>query len=266
VKNLLLLVHDDKGQEARLQAALDLARALNGHIRCAEVTPIPVFPGDFDGAMAGMVIAEDRKLEAANRDQLEMRLSHEDVSYDWTDDLGDLASCLAGQTRLADLVVVNCKRDTYFEYDRRSLVSDLVVSARCPVVAVPDEALGLNLTSTAIVAWDGSEPAAAALRACTPLLKLARSVHLISVGEPPEGPSAEEAAVYLSRHGIHATVDILDPGKDVPDAHLLRHAGIASAGYCVMGAYGHGRLAESVFGGVTRRMIEAAKLPLVLGR
>ena len=60
MKNILLLVHEDKGQEARLQTSLDLARALNGHIRCADVTHIPVFPGDFDGAMTGMVVAEER--------------------------------------------------------------------------------------------------------------------------------------------------------------------------------------------------------------
>lgn len=266
MKNILLLVHDDKGQEARLQAALDLARALSGHIRCADVTPMPVFAGDFDGAMAGLVVAENRKVETANRAQLDPRLEAEGVSFDWTEDLGDMALRLANQSRLADLIVVNCKRDAFFEEDRRGLASDLVMSARCPVVAVPDGAVGLNLTGAAIVAWDGSEPAAATLRACTPMLKVARSVHLVSVGEPVEGPPAEEAAAYLSRHDIHANVHILDAGAETPDVHLLRQAEIERAGYCVMGAYGHGRLAEAVFGGVTRRMLEAAKVPLVLGR
>lgn len=266
MKNILLLVHEDKGQEARLQAALDLARALNGHIRCVDVTQIPVFPGDFDGAMAGMVVAEERKVEAANRCQLDMRLAHEDIGYDWTESVGDMVQCLVNQSRLADLVVVNCKRDAFFEEDRRGLASDLVMSARCPIVAVPDAAVGLNLTGAAIVAWDGSEPAAATLRAVTPILKLARSVHLLSVGEPAEGPSAQEAAVYLSRHDIHAKVHLLEAGADTPDVALLRQAEIDRAAYCVMGAYGHSRLTEAVFGGVTRRMIEAAKIPLILSR
>lgn len=266
MKNILLLAHDDKGQEARLQTALDLARGLNGHIRCADVALMAVIPGDFDGSMAGLVLTENRKVEAANRAQLQMRLGHEDVSFDWTDSLGDMAACLANQSRLADLIVVNCKRDGFFDEDRRGLVSNLVASARCPVVAVPDAAVGLNVSGAALVAWDGSEPAAATLRACTPLLKLAKSVHLVSVGEPTEGPSAEDAAAYLSRHDIHAEVHVLEPGKETPDVHLLRQAEADRAGYCVMGAFGHGRMAEAVFGGVTRRMIEAASLPLILGR
>jgi hypothetical protein len=34
MKNVLLLVHDDLGQEARLQAALDIVRAIGGHLHC----------------------------------------------------------------------------------------------------------------------------------------------------------------------------------------------------------------------------------------
>ena len=32
MKNILLLIHDDQGQESRLQVALDVTRALGGHI------------------------------------------------------------------------------------------------------------------------------------------------------------------------------------------------------------------------------------------
>lgn len=44
MKNILLLVHDDDGQEVRLQAALDLVRALDGHLTCVDVTPRPSSP------------------------------------------------------------------------------------------------------------------------------------------------------------------------------------------------------------------------------
>ena len=41
MKNILLLVHDDPGQEARVQAALDLTRALDGHLTCLDVAAMP---------------------------------------------------------------------------------------------------------------------------------------------------------------------------------------------------------------------------------
>lgn len=37
MKNVLVLLHDDAGQEARLQVALDLTRALSGHLKCLDV-------------------------------------------------------------------------------------------------------------------------------------------------------------------------------------------------------------------------------------
>ena len=42
MKNILLLVHDDAGQEARFQAALDIGRAVEGHLSCLDVTVIPM--------------------------------------------------------------------------------------------------------------------------------------------------------------------------------------------------------------------------------
>lgn len=37
MKTVLLLGHNDAGQEARLQAALDLTRALSGHLICVDI-------------------------------------------------------------------------------------------------------------------------------------------------------------------------------------------------------------------------------------
>ncbi|PLR28621.1 universal stress protein UspA [Caulobacter zeae] len=265
MKNILLLVHEDAGQEARLQAALDLARGLEGHIRCADITPLTIIPAD-GGWATGLALAEERQLQFDLRERLEVRLAAEGVSYDWIDDIGDIALRLADHSRLSDLIVFNCKRPRLFDRDTRGLVGDLVVEARCPVVAVPDAAVGLDVFGPALVAWDGSEPAAAALRSAVPLLKLARSVRLLAVGRTLKGPSPQEAAAYLSRHGVHAKVSVIEPGEEAADFHLLDQANADRAGYCVMGAYGHSRLNETLFGGVTRRMIEAAQLPLVLAR
>lgn len=38
MKNVLLLIHDDDGQEARLQVTLDLTRALDGHLTCVSTS------------------------------------------------------------------------------------------------------------------------------------------------------------------------------------------------------------------------------------
>ncbi len=58
MKNILLLIHDDAGQEARLQAALDITRALGGHLKCVDVTPLTVIPDDAFGSDGSAVLLE----------------------------------------------------------------------------------------------------------------------------------------------------------------------------------------------------------------
>ena len=41
MKNVLFVAHADAGQEARLQAALDLVRTIGGHLICVEATVTP---------------------------------------------------------------------------------------------------------------------------------------------------------------------------------------------------------------------------------
>ena len=78
-----------------------------------------------------------------------------------------------------------------------------------------------------------------------------------------EKTEPSEAAEYLSRHGIHASVRIVDDGLHAPDQLIADECARWHADYVVMGAYGHGRLMET-FGGVTKRMLAKSKLPLVL--
>ena len=79
MKNILLLVHDDAGQEARLQAALDLVRALDGHIHCLDVAMLtPLIDCPYDGLGQALLIEDEYKCEQENKVKLEQRLQHED--------------------------------------------------------------------------------------------------------------------------------------------------------------------------------------------
>jgi hypothetical protein len=40
MKSVLLYANQDAGLEARLQAALDIARTFEGHLTCLQVTPL----------------------------------------------------------------------------------------------------------------------------------------------------------------------------------------------------------------------------------
>jgi nucleotide-binding universal stress UspA family protein len=65
---------------------------------------------------------------------------------------------------------------------------------------------------------------------------------------------------------VKVTVDRL-PSSNHSTADVLRqHAVDTGAELVVMGAYGHSRLRERIFGGVTRSMIEDPRLPIIMAR
>lgn len=265
MKNVLLLIHDDEGQEARLQAALDLTRALDGHLSCLDVTVLPVaLAGDYYGGPGpGIVIDYEREQEARNKSAVESRLANEGVPWNWIDVTDTLSGALRDAAMLADLVVLNRKLDGHHFPDMREVVGNVVMQTRKPVVAVPEAARGMSLRR-ALIAWDGQSSCAETVRSCTPLLALAEQVEIFMVRDGSERTEPTEAAEYLSRHGIHAEVRILEDNLTAADKLIADEAARWGADYVLMGAFGRGRLMEA-FGGVTKRMLAHSKVPLVLG-
>jgi nucleotide-binding universal stress UspA family protein len=264
MKNILLLVHDDTGQEARFQAALDLTRALDGHLTCIDVAVPPLAIGGGYGSAAGQGILIDleRAREAKNRAEIERRLAGEAVSWNWVDALDTIDHAVLDAAALADLIVLNRKLDSYRHPNMLDITSRVILHARKPVVAMPEEANRLELRR-ALIAWDGQSSCAATVRASVPLLQLADAVELFMVRDGSERTEPTDAAEYLSRHGVHADVRVIDDGLTAADDLISEEAVRWNADYVVMGAYGRGRLMET-FGGVTKRMLAHSKFPLIL--
>jgi len=265
MKNILLLVHKDAGQEARLQAALDLTRALGGHLICLDVVEVPAVVGDFEaGYVQSVIFADEQEREEKNRERIEARLAHEDVPWNWIDATGDITLAIKDAAGMADLIIVNRELDDSFLPDMRAIAGELTIESGRAVVAVPQYGRGFEVNGRALVAWDGSAEAQNVLHAALPLLRLARDVTIFEVQDHAIETPAEEAASYLARHDISAVIIRRRAGLTPTAAMLLGEAAAQKASYIVMGGFGHSRLVEAVFGGVTREMLGESPVPLVL--
>jgi nucleotide-binding universal stress UspA family protein len=122
-----------------------------------------------------------------------------------------------------------------------------------------------------MVAWDSSLEAARAVREALDMLVAADDVRLVLV-DPVAGESGQgaepgaDAAAYLARHGVKVAVDRLPSSGQSVAAVLSRHAADMDAELMVMGAYGHSRLRERIFGGVTRSILDEPPLPIFMAR
>lgn len=265
MKNILLLLHDDAGQEARLQVALDLTRALSGHLRCLSASEVPVFVDGFGGASTGILIQDEVDAAARNRVRIEQRLAAEGVSWECQDAVGDLSQTISDAASTADLVVLNRRLEHGPFPDMRHIVGEVLTNTRALAVAVDESCRSFDAAGKVLIGWDGSETIMATVRRAVPLLSLATDVKIFQVGEL--GDSAipiTEAATYLSRHGINAEIEVA-PSADSIAAAFRLEAERYGAAYCLMGAFTHSRIREALFGGVTRAMLSASSIPMVLG-
>jgi nucleotide-binding universal stress UspA family protein len=262
VKIIALLVHDDDGQEARLQVALDVARAVNGHLTCIDVA-VPVPAGVPFGGVTPVLTTAILEREGANRARIETRLEAEIISSDWVEMVGNIATSLVQISAFTDLIIVDREADRFFPAGVSSAASE-VVQTGMPILAVPAEARRFGAAGHALIAWDGSPSAIAAMRAAIPLLQQAEAVTLIEIDDGSVTTPAEDAATYLARHGILATVRPKHPLIDTAGKTLLAHVEHLRASYLVMGGFGHSRMHERLFGGVTRTMLASSPIPLFL--
>lgn len=262
MKNVLLLVHDDAGQDARFKVALDLTRALGAHLECLDVTMLPVID---DGLGQTLLLQNERAREYSNKVRLEQQLEEAtDLNWTWSDVTGPLADSVRRAAALADLIVLNRKLDSFPYPDMREVTTEILFKSGKPVVAVPDQARGFPVSGRAMVAWDGSPRASAALQAAVPLLQLAGSVVILEIDDASVTVKAEEAAAYLATNDIHARV-VRDFALTKSTSEvLLVGISVQRADYVVMGAYGRARSSEAIFGGCTRAMLTKSPVPVFL--
>jgi nucleotide-binding universal stress UspA family protein len=268
MKSILLHVQSDTGMEARLQAALSIARAHGGHVSCLHVTPINLYIAS-DGVYGGYLMPDfSRKLDAMEekiRADIEGKLKNEDVSWDYRQVTGDPAMELVSRSALADLVVTGRYHHHETRYTPLSLIGDVLQNIKIPMLVQPQEIRDFDALGPAMVAWNGSFEAASALRSALPMLRKASAVHVVTVEESKEHDLPPlEASQYLARHDIRSELHAVAKTAAPTAEAILSTAQVMKAGYIVMGGYGHSRAREYLFGGVTRHMLMESPIPLVL--
>jgi nucleotide-binding universal stress UspA family protein len=162
---------------------------------------------------------------------------------------GFLTPVVTGRARVADLSVVPSigEKDDEFWAEIRDAV--LFQSGR-PVLIVPDGASSA-FGETVVVAWKDGVEAVRAVAAAAPFFAKAASVNLLSVRKRGGRPFACGVAEYLTLSGLKVdALRIAAPAGAVAKT-LLSEASAKPGALLVMGAYGHWRWREWVFGGVT---------------
>lgn len=171
------------------------------------------------------------------------------------------------EARRADLTVLlqpNGARDEAF---RRALFESVLYESGRPVLLVPAKWEAAALGKTAVIAWDGSREATRAVADAGWLLEQVERVVLLEVDVGScEGVPARNIVARLRRQGLQCHLRSIRGQRADVDGLLIREAQAVGADLIVMGGYGHARLQEMLFGGVTRSMVRCSPIPLFISR
>jgi nucleotide-binding universal stress UspA family protein len=167
------------------------------------------------------------------------------------------------QAKTVDLVVMG-RRGKSSPRPRKgpgSHTEAVLMATTRPVLVVP---AGARRTGRILMAYDGSKTAQRAIEFGGIFTKLQISkVDVLTVANTSaeaQGPQ-EEARKFLAAYNLDVSF-VVKPGH--PASAICQHAGAIEAGLIVMGAYGHNRLTEMLFGSTTDGVLESTRCPVLL--
>lgn len=137
----------------------------------------------------------------------------------------------------------------------------VMVAAGRPVLMLGESAKTLPLRHV-LIAWKDTREARRAVADALPLLQLAEHIDVIAVDEGEyarERVELDSMAEWLAAHEVSASHDVL-PLTDSVGKVLASLASTKKCDLVVSGGYGHARLREWLFGGVTRDLLEQSQL------
>jgi len=145
----------------------------------------------------------------------------------------------------------------------------LVLRSGCPILLAP--AAGRHsITGTALVCWNDTPESAHALAAALPLLKKTGHVVVLGIQDSDRAPAdfleagLQATAHRLAWHGIAAETQFV-PAEGRLAAEIITATALArGATLVVMGAYGHSRMRQMVFGGCTQHFLRDDSLAVLL--
>lgn len=263
ITNIMVSVDLGSAVADRVRLAASLAErfeaTLTGVVARQLVTMIPVESPDASARI--FEIEETRaKEELAEARALFEREVDDRVRTAWRSAMAEPVAYLVEQARAADLVIVGRRGPADGDPGLMGVrTGALLMEVGRPVlIALPGvERLAAKRV---VVAWKDTREARRAVHDALPLLTRAEEIHVAVVGPGAQREGAADIAAYLSSHSVSVTTHLLHKPEMGAADEILRFARHHNADLVVMGAYGHSRLREWIFGGATFDMLQGASV------
>ena len=275
-KTFVVSLNDTANLDNVLATCSALAASNDAHIIGVYIIPSVEVYAVYGGiAMADVVdVQRQRYLSMASevREKFEQTMARNSLSHEWRE-LDAISSSIgrefSQQCRLADMAIIGqVVADTSCGVEP-GFAEYVVMDAGRPVLLLPRGKSFETIGKKVVMGWNASREAARACFDALPLLSPDSEVDLVWVdpqkqrGVAGDVPGAELAATF-ARHDINVTAGPMPTADSDVGGALLMRAGDVGADLLVMGAYGHSRVREFVFGGATEHVLNNMTVPVLM--
>ncbi|HWB44096.1 MAG TPA: universal stress protein [Hyphomicrobiaceae bacterium] len=268
-KTILVYLNDSRRAESVLEPAAELASRFNSHlIGFHAYSAVPASPIPMASSALGSIVAAARTNSESIADAFRRVTKGRPFVAEWELQKVphvDLASIVLERGRTTDLIVAG---QTDPDWDLSPLMDfpeRLALESGRPVLVIPYAGRYSTVGRRVLIAWKSTREAARAVFDALPLLQGAKSVHILEIRGRAEDSETlmpdTSIAAALGRHGIKPEVRKSVTADISVGDEILSRAADLNADLLVMGAYGHARFRELVFGGVTRQICRQMTLP-----
>lgn len=258
ISNVMVSLDQGSGAADRVQLAAGIAVRFDARLIGVAARQVPALIAVNDVREAERIYEiEDRRAneKLAEAKALFERAAERGIKTAWRSALAEPTAYLVEQARAADLVVVGRHGPADGDPGLMGISAGaLLMEIGRPVIVAPPGIERLS-AERVVVAWKDTREARRAVQDALPFLSRADAVHVVVAGPGAHQEGAEDVASYLSDHGVSVTTHLLPSLEIGASDEILRFAQREGADLIVMGAYGHTRLREWIFGGATRDVL-----------
>ncbi len=188
------------------------------------------------------------------------------VSVSWREASGDPRDITTKIGRFNDLVVLarpQMPGDLFIDD-----IGSILMACGRPLLLAPSRPTA-TVGSMIAIAWKETPEAARAVSSALPLLERADGIVVLysqekHIADTATIGSGENLAEHLRWRGLQTSTRTMEQNGQTRAQSIISAAIEANADLLVMGAYGHSRARELVFGGVTRQVLSGAPIPVLL--
>jgi len=177
------------------------------------------------------------------------------------------ASAIGDEYHCVDLIIAPRPEGEARELVRSEIPDGTLLASGAPMLILPQYWKSSPVGENIVIAWNASREANRAVHDAMPLLVKAKKVTIFTFSARGSAlhATSEILADHLLRHGVVAQIsNWIDTGELLALEALFASLDTQDADLIVAGAFGHSRLFESLFGGVSLDMMLQPTAPILM--